>query len=145
DLHERFARWLEEHGADLVELDELVGYHLEQAVTYRAELGQARDDALAAAARERLTAAGRRALVRLDFGTAAGFLERAAALVPPGELDLGVETDLIDALSWDRKGEEALARARSIVSRAAVAGDRLGELGGGGTELAPRSEVEPDA
>ena len=130
DLHERFARWLEEHGADLVELDELVGYHLEQAVTSRADLGQARDDALAAAARERLTAAGRRVLVRLDFGTAAGFLERAAALVPPGELDLGVETDLIDALSWDRKGEEALDRARSIVSRAAVAGDRLGELCG---------------
>ena len=30
DLHERFATWLEEHGAGLVELDELVGYHLER-------------------------------------------------------------------------------------------------------------------
>ena len=27
DLHERFALWLEEHGAELVELDEIVGYH----------------------------------------------------------------------------------------------------------------------
>jgi tetratricopeptide (TPR) repeat protein len=143
NLHERFARWLEEHGADLVELDELVGFHLEQAVTYRAELGQARDDALAAAARERLTAAGRRALVRLDFGTAAGFLERAAALVPPNELDLGVETDLIDALSWDRKGEEALDRARSIVSRAAAAGDQIGELSGRIHELTQRLQMEP--
>ena len=41
------------------------------------------------------------------------FLERAADLVPAGELDLGLETDLIDALVWDRKGEEALAAAPS--------------------------------
>ena len=31
DLHERFADWLEEHGAELVELDEILGYHLERA------------------------------------------------------------------------------------------------------------------
>ena len=31
ELHERFAVWLEEHGAGLVELDETLGYHLEQA------------------------------------------------------------------------------------------------------------------
>jgi class 3 adenylate cyclase/tetratricopeptide (TPR) repeat protein len=142
DLHERFAGWLEEHGISLVELDELLGYHLEQAVRYRAELGQPAD-AGAAAARERLTTAGRRALSRNDFGSAAGFLERAAALVPSGSLDLGLETDLIDALSWDRKGEEALARARSIVSRAAAAQDRLGELCGRIHELAQRMYVEP--
>ena len=39
DLHERFASWLEEHGTELVELDEILGYHLEQACRYRAELG----------------------------------------------------------------------------------------------------------
>src|SRR6266540_2421000 len=38
-LHERFAVWLEVHGADLVELDEILGYHLEQAYRYRLELG----------------------------------------------------------------------------------------------------------
>ena len=53
DLHQRFASWLEEHGAELVELDEILAYHLEQAYTYRAELG-APDDELAAAARRRL-------------------------------------------------------------------------------------------
>ena len=42
DLHERFAAWLEERGADLVELDEILGYHLEQASSYRVELGHAR-------------------------------------------------------------------------------------------------------
>ncbi len=31
ELHERFAAWLEVHGADLIELDEILGYHLEQA------------------------------------------------------------------------------------------------------------------
>ena len=41
ELHQRFAAWLEEHGAELVELDEILGYHLEQACRYRAELGTA--------------------------------------------------------------------------------------------------------
>ena len=40
DLHARFADWLDEHGDALVERDEIVGYHLEQAARYRAELGQ---------------------------------------------------------------------------------------------------------
>ena len=61
DLHERFASWLEEHGTELVELDEILGYHLEQACRYRAELGTPDDGILAAAARRRLTAAGHRA------------------------------------------------------------------------------------
>ena len=39
DLHERFASWLEQRGSELVELDEIVGYHLEQACRYREELG----------------------------------------------------------------------------------------------------------
>ena len=141
DLHERFARWLEAH-AVLAELDELLGYHLEQAVRYRVELGESANGGLAEAARERLTAAGRRSLQRFDFGSAAGFLERAADLVPAGELDLGLETDLIDALSWDRKGEEALSRARSIVSRATEAGDRIGELCGRIQESEQRVQME---
>ena len=41
ELHERFADWIAGHGADLVELDEILGYHLEQAARYRAELGPA--------------------------------------------------------------------------------------------------------
>jgi class 3 adenylate cyclase/tetratricopeptide (TPR) repeat protein len=141
DLHEGFAHWLEEH-APRVELDELLGYHLEQAVRYRLELGQSANGRLAAAARERLTAAGRRSLRRLDFGSAAGFLERAAGLVPEGEVDLGLEIDLLDALSWDRKAEEALSRAHSIVSRAVASGDRIAELCGRIHELTQRIQSE---
>jgi class 3 adenylate cyclase/tetratricopeptide (TPR) repeat protein len=141
DLHEGFARWFERNGPR-VELDELLGYHLEQAVRYRLELGQSANGGLAVEARERLTAAGRRSLRRFDFGSAAGFLERATDLVPAGKVDLGVETDLIDALSWDRKGEEALDRARSIVSRATAAGDLIGELCGRIHELTHRVQTE---
>ena len=82
DLHERFASWLEQRGSELVELDEIVGYHLEQACRYREELGLPADDELTAAARRRLTAAGLRANLRQDYGAAVSLLERAAALVP---------------------------------------------------------------
>ena len=43
DLHQRYAAWLEEHGTELVELDEILGYHLEHAYRYHAELGTAVD------------------------------------------------------------------------------------------------------
>ena len=142
-LHERYGHWLEEHGAGLVELDELLGYHLEQAVRYRRELGQPADQSFLAAGRERLTAAGRRALQRLDFGAAGNLLERAAALVPPTELDLALETDLIDALSWGRPGD-GLQRARSVAERAAALGDRIGELSGRIQEGAIRIRVDPE-
>ena len=39
DLHVRFGDWLDEHGHSLVERDEIVGYHLEQAARYMGELG----------------------------------------------------------------------------------------------------------
>ena len=57
ELHQRFADWLEEHGDDLVELDEILGYHLEQAARYRAELGQ--PDAGPCPARRRASGRGR--------------------------------------------------------------------------------------
>jgi len=86
ELHERFAVWLEEHAPDLVELDEVVGYHLEQAYNYRAELGPLDNAALALGPRagERLLTAGRRAQRRGDLPAAHGLLARSSALLPPG-------------------------------------------------------------
>jgi class 3 adenylate cyclase/predicted ATPase len=77
ELHERFARWLEERGTSLVELDEITGYHLEQAFGYRCELGPADDNTqrLAAGAAAHLEAAGRRAMDRGDTGAAVNLLE----------------------------------------------------------------------
>jgi class 3 adenylate cyclase/tetratricopeptide (TPR) repeat protein len=82
ELHERLAGWLAEH-QELVERDELVGYHLEQAYRYRVELagenGEARP--LAERAAERLSAAGHRALLRGDRPAAINLLGRAADLL----------------------------------------------------------------
>jgi class 3 adenylate cyclase/tetratricopeptide (TPR) repeat protein len=143
NLHARFADWLEEHGIALVELDEVLGFHLEQAVRFRRELGQPADDALAEAACERLTVAGRRALNRLDFDAAIGLFERAAQLAPPGDLDLALEIDLIEALSWEEDAEQALKRAGSVIERAAATGDRIGELCGRILEGSVRVSSEP--
>jgi predicted ATPase len=79
DLHRRFAQWLEEHGQSLVELDEILGYHLEQAARYQAELGRG-DAELAAEAANRLATAGRIALWRGDARAARSLLERALTL-----------------------------------------------------------------
>jgi class 3 adenylate cyclase/tetratricopeptide (TPR) repeat protein len=130
DLHERYATWLDQHEASLVELDEVLGYHLEQACRYHAELGTPDDGTLAVAARRRLTAGGHRAATRQDYGAAVSLFERAAALLPPSELDLALETELGDALFWMGRGDDALRRADALVERAAAAGDQVGELCG---------------
>ena len=131
DLHQRLAAWLEAHGTELVELDEILGYHLEQALAYRVELGLPDDAALMAAAGRRLTAAGSRALARQDFGAAARLLGRAVALLPPTEIDVPLELHLAEALSWTRaEAREALRQMESLAERAAARGDRIGELCG---------------
>jgi class 3 adenylate cyclase/tetratricopeptide (TPR) repeat protein len=127
ELHARFADWLEEHGGGLAELDEILGYHLEQAVRYREELGLDGSPAMAASARARLTAAGRRALVRLD-GAAVGLLGRAVALVPEDELDVDLELDLADALWLTGHALDEVRLAESLEERAAARHDRPAEL-----------------
>jgi tetratricopeptide (TPR) repeat protein len=144
DLHERFAGWLDERGARVVEMDEIVGYHLERACRYRSELGISVDEGVVTAARRRLTDAGERALVRQDEGTAVSLLERAASLVPEGQLDLGLEVELAVALSATGRNPEALGRARSIAERAVAAGDRIGELCGRLLEGSSRTFIEPE-
>ena len=62
-LHERFADWLEATAGDrLTELEEIVGYHLEQAHRYRIELrddDRAATDLLAARALQHIVPAGK--------------------------------------------------------------------------------------
>ena len=144
DLHARFADWLEVHGAELVELDEILGYHLERACRYRSELGLPNEPTLAARARQRLAAGGQRAQRRSDFGAAVTLFERAAALVLSAGADLELESDLIDALFSAGRGGEALLRADALVARAASAGDRVGELLARVKAGTLRSELEPE-
>ena len=99
DLHERFAGWLVENGGDLVELDEIAGWHLEQAIRYRHELGQAVEPTLVLAAAHRLHAAGRRAHDRSDVAASKNLLERALAVAPSGDrLRARIAVDLAERL-----------------------------------------------
>jgi class 3 adenylate cyclase len=126
ELHERFAGWLEQRGEELVELDEILAYHLEQAARYKQELGQA-DPTLAERAGERLAAAGRRAAWRGDNRAASGLLERALELTRPTRLDVVLELDLAETL-FQRDSAKAAAIAAAAAERAGAAGDETGEL-----------------
>ena len=125
DLHERFADWLAEHGADLVELDELLGYHLEQAHRFRQELGQP-GEVLASRASARLGAAGRRALDRGDMNGASNLLERAAGLLDEGNSErLEFEVELGEAWLEGGRLNEAASLLERTLGRPLPAGGGL--------------------
>ena len=126
DLHARFATWLDEHGQALVERDEIVGYHLEHASRYHAELGRP-DPTLADRAAARLATAGRRANDRLDFRAGAALLVRAAELVRPHRLDLTLELEAAWALG-EYVPDTAAQVAEAAAERAEAAGDRSGAM-----------------
>jgi DNA-binding SARP family transcriptional activator/tetratricopeptide (TPR) repeat protein len=114
DLHESLAKWLTETGGGPVgELDELVGYHLEQASLRLAEMraSSARVEALADGASERLAAAARKAATRGDARAAVNLFRRARSLLSSSDqrqATLGVS--LADALTsvGDLKNAETL-------------------------------------
>jgi hypothetical protein len=87
ELHERYADRLDEASPDLAELDEFVGYHLEQACRLRTELGESdrRTTRLAYDGGTRLGDAGIRAIKRGDMPATISLLERAVRLLPPDE------------------------------------------------------------
>jgi class 3 adenylate cyclase len=119
ELHERFADWLSRH--DLVERDEIVGYHLEQAHRYRAELDAAdlALDELARRASTHLADAGLGAVDRGDFNAGRSLLGRAAALLPEhDEARLALAPDLAGVLF-----ETNADAAWSVLSAASEASD----------------------
>jgi class 3 adenylate cyclase/tetratricopeptide (TPR) repeat protein len=126
ELHERFADWIGKRGQELVELDEIVAHHLEQAARYKIELGQPDVD-LAQRAAEGLATAGRRALWRADGHAAASLLERALELTRPLGLDVHLELDLAQSLQW-LDLEKAAAVADGAAAGARAAGDEAGRL-----------------
>jgi class 3 adenylate cyclase/tetratricopeptide (TPR) repeat protein len=104
ELHERFAGWLEHFDEDHSrpgEHDEIVGYHLEQAFTYRGQLGPSDEHAneLGGRAARKLAAAGRRAFARGDLPAAVNLLSRARDVLPVGDpMRLAVLPDLAEAM-----------------------------------------------
>ena len=128
-LHERFVEWAEpvnrERGRE-TEFEEILGYHLEQAVRYRPELGPLDDDgrAIAGRAATKLGSAGRRAFGRGDTPAACNLLRRAAALLPteaPERVELLGE--LADALMEEGQFDEA----RQVIGEAEAVAERLGD------------------
>jgi class 3 adenylate cyclase len=141
ELHQRYAHWLEGRGQSVVELDELLGFHLEQSARYRTELG-APDDALAARASAALATAGKRALWRGDRPAAARLLRRALELTRPFRLDVHLELDLARA-AWP-DAQQAAAIARAAAERAQREGDEAGEALARAAEAFHRSWYAPD-
>ena len=122
DFHQRYATWLEQHGVELLELDEIVGYHLEQAYRYGVELG-APDSALSARASERLAAAARAARNRGDVLAQVNLWDRAADLVPDG----AARPLLLVRFGWALEEGGELARARAAVEEAVALARESGD------------------
>jgi class 3 adenylate cyclase/tetratricopeptide (TPR) repeat protein len=127
-LHERLANLLERKESEgPAELDEIIGYHLEQAFHYRRQMGPVDQHGrrLAERAGELLGAAGRRAFARDDTPAAIKLLDRALALVneqDPARLDLMRE---LSSAFWS-VGEVARAEAllNGFLEAATALGDR---------------------
>ena len=116
DLHSRFAQWLTRASADgLLQFEEIVGYHFEQAWRYRRELGF--DDEVTAsvgdAAAGHLASAAFRALDRSDLAGASQLLERALHIMPkedPRLIEFTVErVDVLVRLGFLQDASNLLA------------------------------------
>jgi class 3 adenylate cyclase/tetratricopeptide (TPR) repeat protein len=129
DLHERLAAWLARKTTECAaEYEEIVGYHLEQSVRYRGELGR-RDDSTAALARDagrRLASAGRRAVARADGPAAVSLLTRASELLRESEPErLELLVDLGEALHEIGELQRAHDVLEEAVARAAAENERV--------------------
>jgi len=121
NLHERLARWLDKQ-ADA--LDEIVGFHLEQAYRNGSTVGEG-NSLLAREAGSRLGDAGSRAVRRADYTAAIGLLSRAASLLPeldPSRLELlcelGLSHKILGAMpKAERVFEEIIGLARTMADR----------------------------
>ena len=147
DLHERFADWLETEER-ATEVEGIVGYHLEQAYRYRAELApvDAEGRALARRAATRLGAAGRRHYERGDVQAAETTLSRAAALLEPGAPGRAeLLADLGEALRETGEFERAETVLAEVIEAASEAGDPVLEARGHLIRLRLRLLTDPAA
>ena len=99
------------------EYEEILGYHLEQAYRYLAELGPLDEPVrtLATQAAERLGSAGRRAFDRADMAAAATLLSRAVSLLPDDDRSR-LELSLYLGRALEDTGD--LARAEAELAQA---------------------------
>jgi predicted ATPase len=118
DLHERFAAWLEQAtGERIREYEEIVGYHLEQAYAFRAELGpvDARARDVAHRAGRYLGRAGRRASARGDVSGSVNLITRAIELLARDDRD---RIRLLPILAENLQERTELARSGELIEEA---------------------------
>jgi class 3 adenylate cyclase/tetratricopeptide (TPR) repeat protein len=129
ELHELFAGWLDQTAGDRrSEVEEMVGYHLEQAFRYRKELAPVDEHAreLARRAAQRLIAAGGRALERSDIAATVNLYGRGATLLEPADpARLAILPDLGRALDSHGRFDDAKACFAEALERSEAAGDEL--------------------
>lgn len=131
ELHERFADWLEQHGESLVELEEILGYHLERACRYRVELGEDAESlhAISTRAAELLVAAGRRSGSRGDIRGSINFLTRARGLLARGrvrsELEVHLAYELLETGDFDSARDLALGLIEGATDDTSVLNAKL--------------------
>src|SRR3954447_6476524 len=127
-LHERYAAWIEDPArVGVGDQSEIVGYHLEQAFRYRAELGPVGEDELELAHRagDRLASAGQRAFQRGDMPATVNLLGRASALpTPKGGPGLAALPELGFALFEIGEVDQASAVLAGARERARADADR---------------------
>src|SRR5262249_20055399 len=126
DLHERLANWFEERQVDIVELDEILGYHFEQAVHYREELGRLDESTLSIARRSahHLALAGGRGARRGDTPAAVSLLSRAIALLDEDDSQRLV---ILPALGEVLHLAGDLEQAKQVLSEAIEVASALGD------------------
>jgi class 3 adenylate cyclase/tetratricopeptide (TPR) repeat protein len=130
NLHERFVDWLQRVAAErLGELEEIVAYHLEQAVLYRHELDFPDESGTAGRAADLLVRSGTRAYDRGDLPAAQNLLGRAVSLLPPGDSLRVRALPLLGAAILDVTAvmESALHVLEQAVDESRAYGDRAVE------------------
>jgi DNA-binding SARP family transcriptional activator len=131
ELHERFADRLDRTYADLPELDEFVGHHLEMAYRFRTELGESdrRTARLAEDSGRRLGHAGIRAWKRVDIHATTNLLERSTSLLPTDEpVRLEYLCELALALRTFGDAPAAAYVVADVIDSSRKAGNRRLEL-----------------
>ena len=137
-LHINFVRWADRVNADrnrALEFQEILGYHLEQAHRYLAELGPLDDQgvAIGADAAHRLASAGMRASSRGDLRAASNLLQRAQGLLSSDDTR---RVELLPQLGETLMNLGDFPAARATLEEAMLAADRIGN-----SRLKARSQI----
>ena len=128
NMHAEYVKWSDQFhaGSDRgLEFEEILGYHLEQAYKYLAELGPIDEfgEAIGRDGARRLGSAGKRALARGDMHASVSLFRRASALLPEEDLQ---RLEMLPELGEALMGLGDFAGARAVLKEADALADKLG-------------------